>query len=179
MTTGPAGARRPWRLAFSSTEIIVGAAIFAIALVPIIQMITSGTKPTAFNEYHLVAQSASTHLVDRVTELILSKGFAELESMAAGQKTNILETRSYNRPTELGLDKATEGTFFQQPEVFLTNLSDSGASLVQVTVVLSWTLPGDPTNKKWSFTMERLVSRPDTALMADYAPRQEKGGANP
>jgi len=164
------------RRGISSTEVIVCTAIFALALLPIINMITSGTRPAAYNEYHLIAQSVSTYLVERVCETIHSRGFAELETFAVGDKVNIQETKTYKTSTEGSGLAGGSGNVFSSPQVFLTNLSVSGASLVQISVVMTWTLPGD--KHTYSFSLERLISRPDAALTADYVPRQEKGGGS-
>jgi hypothetical protein len=165
------------RRAFSSTEVIVCTAILALALVPIITMIAGGTRPTAFNEYHLIAQSVATHLADRATEVILSRGFAELESMAAGEKVNLQDTRTYKIPPETSADRLLEGSYFLPPEVHLTNLSEAGATLAALSVVVTWTLPGG--TSRHSFRLERLLSRPDASLTSDYLPRQEKARWGP
>jgi hypothetical protein len=160
----------------SATEVIVGTAILALALVPVISMISTGTRPAAYNEYHYIAQSAATCLVDRVSELVLSKGFAEIETMAVGEKTNLQDTRTYKIDAEELKRYLAGNVFLQEPKVYLTNVSEHSASLVQISVALSWTLPGD--KHTFGFVLERLLSRPDTSLSSDYTPRQAPGGAS-
>lgn len=161
------------RRGFSTTEVLVGTAIFAVALIPIIGLIAGGTRPTAFNEYHIAAQSAAAQACDRLHDAIVSRGFAELETMPAGDRVAIGDTKNYQLKPE---DLKAEGGFVSVPELFLTNLGEPRASLVQISAVVKWSVPNDPTPH--TFTLQRLVTRPDAAMISDYQPSQKPGGAN-
>lgn len=163
------------RRGFSSTEVLVGTAIFAVALIPIITLIVGGTKPTAFNEYHVAAQSLASQHADRLHDVIISRGFMELEKMPAGDRVAVADTRSYKLPADDAAAKIAEAGFVSLPELFLTNLGEPGAGLVQISAVVTWQVPGDTV--KHTFTLQRMFARPDAGLISDYQPRQKPGGA--
>ena len=163
------------RRGFSSTEVLVATGIFAVALIPVITLIGGGAKPTAFTEYHQAAQAAATQAADRVQDLILSRGFAELEKMPVGEKIAAAETKLYKLPPDDEATKTAEGGWVNAPEVSITSLGD-GAALVQISAVVNWSVPGDAT--KHAFTLSRLLSRPEIGLVSDYQPRQVPGGAS-
>ena len=163
------------RRGFSTTEVLVGTAIFAVALIPIIGLIAGGTKPTAFNEYHIAAQSIAAQYADRLQDVILSRGFLELEKLPVGDKVALNETKTYKLPADPDANKGAEAGFVSLPEMYLTNLGEPGAGLVQISAVVNWQVPGDVV--KHTFTLQRLVARPDAALISDYVPSQKAGGA--
>lgn len=165
------------RRGFSATEVIIATSILALAMVPMITMLSGGAKPTAMSEYHLVAQTVAAHLIDRVIEKVQSVGFTEMERIPTGQEVALAQTQTYVLPTEAALGAVFEGHSFMSTEVFLTNLSEQTASLVQVKVIVSWTLPGSP--KPSQFVMKRLLCRPELGLTADYVPRQEPARGGP
>lgn len=161
------------RRGFSTTEVLVGTAIFAVALIPIIALIAGGTKPTAFNEYHIAAQSAAAQACDRLQDAITSRGFLEIEKMPAGDRVALSETQTYKLPPE---DLKAEGGFVGVPELFITNLGEPHGGLVRLSAVVKWSVPNDP--QAHTFTLERLIARPDVAMISDYVPQQKPGGAN-
>jgi hypothetical protein len=158
------------RRGFSSTEVIVCTGILALAMIPVLTMIGGGTRPAAYNEYHMMAQAVSAQLIDRVSEQVAIKGFSEMEKMGIGDRIDINDTR-YRIPADNAGVKLTGDGNFLPPQIFLTNL-EAGGALYQISIVCSWNVPGDP--HKFSFTFERLVCRPEASLLADYLPRQER-----
>jgi hypothetical protein len=163
------------RRGFSATEVLVAAGIFAVALVPIITLIAGAAKPTAFNEYHIAAQAQAAQAADRMQDLLISRGFGELERMPLNEKVGMLETQTYKLPTDDPALQPAEGGVVGAPEIFLTNLSPNRASLIQISVIVNWTIPTE--NAKHSFTLMRLMSRPDMGLISDYQPKQVPGGS--
>ena len=163
------------RRGFSTTEVLVGTAIFAVALVPVITLIAGGTKPTAFNEYHIAAQSQAAQYADRLVDLVLSRGFMELEKMPVGEKVAVNDTKTYKMTADEAATKAAEGSFVSIPDLYLTNLGEPNAGLVQISAVVAWQVPGDAA--KHTFTLQRLLARPDAGLVHDYLPVQKSGGA--
>lgn len=165
------------RRGFSSTEVLVAIAIFAVAMIPIITLIAGGTRPTAFNEYHVAAHAVATQVADRMVERILSRGFLEFEKMGIGEKVDSEDTQLYKLPIDDEGKKAFEGGFVGLPVVTLHNLAEPSGSLIRISVTVPFSIPND--SQKRSFTMERLLCRPEVGLMGDYAPRPLKGGAVP
>lgn len=166
------------RRGFSSTEVLVGTAIFAVALIPIITLIAGNTRPTAFNEYHIAAQSIATQYADRLEDVLISRGFGELEKMPAGDRIAVSDTKTYKLPADEAAQKAAEAGFVSLPELYLTNLSgpnEPPGSLVQISAVVNWQVPVDQT--KHTFTLQRMLCRPETGLINDYVPEQKPGGA--
>lgn len=164
------------RRGFSTTEVLVGTAIFAVALIPVITLIAGGTKPTAFNEYHIAAQSQAAQYADRLVDLVISRGFVELEKMPVGERVAVNDTKTYKLATDDAAAKAAEGSFVSIPEMYLTNLGEPNAGLVQISAVVTWQVPGADATKH-TFTLQRLLARPDSGLVHDYVPAQKGGGA--
>lgn len=163
------------RRGFSSTEVLVGTAIFAVALIPIITLIAGGTRPTAFNEYHIAAQSLASQHADRLHDIIITRGFMELEKMPVGDRVAVSDTKTYKLPADDAAAKAAKDTFVSLPELYLTNLGEPGAGLVQISAVVSWHVPGDAV--KHTFALQRLIGRPEAGLISDYRPQKTPGGA--
>lgn len=164
------------RRGFSSTEVLVGIAIFATALIPIITLIAGGTRPTAFNEYHVAAQSLASQAADRVVDRILTRGFADLEKVGIGESVSAEDT-GYKLPVDPAAEKAAATGFVGVASVKLTNLAEPSGSLIRISATVPFTIPGDAT--KHSFTIERLLCRPEMGMMGDYVARQVGGGAVP
>jgi hypothetical protein len=165
------------RRGFSSTEVLVGIAIFATAMIPIITLIAGGTRPTAFNEYHVLAHAVATESADRLIERILTRGFQELEKMGIGDKVDVEETQTYKAPAVPDDSTNKKQEFVGAPAVHITNLAEPSGSLIRISVTVPFTIPGD--NHKHSYTLERLFCRPDVGLMGDYELTQIGGGAVP
>lgn len=144
------------RRGFSSTEVLISAGILAFAIVPVVTLFSSGTRQQSFTEQHLAAQLAAMHVADRVIEIVNDRGFDEVDRMPQDQALPL--------PTSYTLEPG-----FPPPgaDVKLTNL---GGGLVAITVGVEWAFGTE--SARHVYVLDRLLSRPEIGLVADYPLRQ-------
>ncbi|MBI2943352.1 MAG: prepilin-type N-terminal cleavage/methylation domain-containing protein [Candidatus Wallbacteria bacterium] len=151
------------RRAFTAVEVLVSVAILAIALVPVLSMLTSGTKESAYGEYHMIAQTRA----ETIMQLLACRDWQAWENLPKGVASPVPEALT-TLAVELPEDFRTRLAGFE--ETVTCTPIDNG--LVELSVELAWLLPGEGAQQSHQFRLRRLLAKPDAGLAADYAPRQ-------
>ncbi|MBI3894099.1 MAG: prepilin-type N-terminal cleavage/methylation domain-containing protein [Candidatus Wallbacteria bacterium] len=148
---------------FTAVEVLVSIAILAIALVPVLTMLISGNKESAYGEYQMIAQTRA----ESILQVLACRDWQAFAGFPQGTPTVVPETLT-SSAIELPEDFRRRLAGFEETVTF-TPL-DGG--LAEVAVDIAWLLPGEGAESNHQFRLRRLMSRPDAGLAASYVPRQ-------
>lgn len=155
--------RRP-TAGFSAVEILISISILALACVPVLTMMSSGTRESFQNEFHLIAETRAESLV----QTLAARDFQVFSSFPPGTPsvvpealtTMVLEVPEQYRRKLANFEETVTVTPF-------------GDGLVELAVEIGWVMPDEAAGGTHRFRLRRLVGKPDVGLSASYVPRQE------
>ena len=141
------------RNAFTLVEVLTVVMIIGFGFLPIIGLLQSANRQEALDESVVIAQGMALRLADQTVEGLLRNGFEKAERSGG--------------PVTVPL---AAGTFTW--ELIVDHL-DPEAYLWQITVRVRWSLPTDTSpDPSHSYSLERLVSRPEAAFTGNYPYRR-------
>jgi hypothetical protein len=165
----PTGSARPERgqvLGFTALEVLVSITILGIAFVPILTMLTSGTKESFYNEYHLIAETRAESLV----QALQSRDFSAFAALPPGTQSALPESLT---SVAVAVPEDYRRRLASFEETVTAKPIEDG--LIEVTVEIGWLMPDDPAAAGHQFRLRRLLGRPEQGLVSAHVPVQ--GGA--
>lgn len=154
-------------------EVAIAIVVLALGLMPIFSMMMSGTRQSAFTEYHLFASVRAQRIAEELLTFS-SRNFAAVEEAAVEPKALLAAITSQDGafPEEY-VSKLATGSY---AEKVLVRRLDDGLYMLDVTV--TWAFPAERPGleRAHEFTLHRTLSRPDVSfteeipLAVDAAP---------
>jgi len=134
---------------FSVVEVLITVVVVSLAVLPILTTFVSGAREAAFDEYFVAAQTVGMTLVERTIDQLNENGFS---------------------PTDQTHPAKSQGGYSLEDFDYRIRAvpQDADAWLWLVKVTVSWHLPTDPKGAVHTFTIDRLVSRPDASFTGRY-----------
>ncbi len=151
---------------FTAIEILVSISILALAFVPVLTMLSSGTRESYYSEYHLLAQTRA----ETILQLLSTR---DLQALMTGPVGTAVSVAISPEDLKLDLPPSYEARLpaFQQ-SVTLTPLA---RGLAEVVVEIDWAMPVEQAGAEHHFLIRRIISHPTLGLESRYIPRQEVG----
>lgn len=152
---------RTARRGFSFVEIAIAILILALGLLPILSMMASGSRQSAFSEYHLFASNRAHRIAEELLTYS-SANFEQLQEGGAGLASLVRSVTAQETafPREYTA-KLAPGSY--REEVTVEPLDDG---LVMLKVQIHWAFPTDAPESIRShvFTHRRVMARPDVSF---------------
>ncbi len=161
-----ADATRPGRsrvIGFTALEVLVSIAILGIAFVPVLTMLTSGTKESFYNEYHLIAETRAESIV----QALQSRDFSVFKALPPGTQSELPESLT---SVAVAVPEDYRRRLARFEEAVTAKPIEDG--LVEVTVEIGWLMPDDPVAAGHQFRLRRLLGRPEQGLVSAHVPAQ-------
>jgi hypothetical protein len=149
------------RKAFSAVEIIVSTVVLALAVIPILTLVSSGQKNAAITEYHVLAQLRAR----RIIESLMAYPFRELIALPPAESGGVKIPVKLEASVFPGEYKNKVKNY---SETLTIEKKGDGAALVTVQVV--WKLA---TGGQKSLELQRLFFDESESLNAFYPLRQQ------
>lgn len=143
------------RRAFSLVEILIAFGILAACVLPVITMLQSGQKKSAFNEFYLFGHIRAMRMLERLS--------------------------SYPYEAIVTSCNNTDGMVDVIPEEYLNRIQmedfkeecvvdtfDVPDGLYRLTAIVHWKVPGSMDMRK-SYQISRLMRKKRQALLSDYS----------